>query len=271
MIAFANAKINLGLFITGKRPDGYHNLESIFLPVSLADVLEIVPAEKEGIHFASQGIQFGGEADDNLCVKAYHLLSQEFNLGGVNAFLLKNIPVGAGLGGGSSDASFMLQLLNDQFELGLNVDQLRKYAAQLGSDCPFFIENKPAFVTGRGDVLESIDLKLSGTHVVIAYPGVHIGTAEAYKHITPKAPEIDLRNLNHQPKDEWQQYVKNDFEPYMIKTYPQIGMIKSVLAERGSYYTSMTGSGSAVFGLFESTPDIESLFPGMLVRTAELM
>jgi 4-diphosphocytidyl-2-C-methyl-D-erythritol kinase len=259
MIAFANAKINLGLFVTERRPDGYHNLESVFLPVSLCDVVEAVKSEGDGISFSTQGRPIDGDLESNLCVKAYRLLSRDFRLGGVEATMLKNVPIGAGLGGGSSDGSQMLRILNSLFELNLSSQQLRDYAAQLGSDCPFFIENKPCFVHGRGELLEPIDLPLQGQHVVIIHPGIHVSTAEAYRGISPRAASIDLRQLKNLPREQWQQQVTNDFEEPVFKNHPAIESLVQALLLEGAWYAHMSGSGSAVFGFFEAPTELKSI------------
>lgn len=256
MIAFANAKINLGLYITTKRPDGYHSIESILLPISLSDVIEVVPSLQPGISFETEGIAVDGNAENNLCVKAYNLLKEEFGIPGVEVFLLKNIPIGAGLGGGSSDAAFTLKSLNSLFELNLSPDELKVRAAMLGSDCPFFIDNKSAFVSGRGEVMEVVETGIDGMPIVVVHPGIHISTVEAYRNIHPQAAPHNLKELLKQPIDEWQRHVRNDFEPFMIDRFPEIGFIKSELIEAGATYAAMSGSGSAVYGIFNSHVEI---------------
>jgi 4-diphosphocytidyl-2-C-methyl-D-erythritol kinase len=256
MIAFANAKINLGLYITSKRPDGYHSIESIFLPISLSDVIEVVPSEQPGIFFKTDGISVDGNAENNLCVKAYNLLKEEFGIPSVEAFLLKNIPIGAGLGGGSSDAAFMLKSLNSLFELNLSPDELKARAAMLGSDCPFFIDNTSAFVSGRGEVMEVVETGLDGMPIIVVHPGIHISTVEAYRNIYPQAAPHHLKEILKQPIEEWQQHVRNDFESFMIDRFPEIGLIKSELIKAGALYASMSGSGSAVYGIFNSHVEI---------------
>ena len=259
MIAFANAKINLGLFVTERRPDGFHNLESIFLPVSLCDVLEAVPSDDEGIRFSTQGRTIDGDIETNLCVKAYRVLSRDFSLGGVEATMLKNIPIGAGLGGGSSDGAHMLKILNELFELKLTHTRLEYYAAELGSDCPFFIQNKPCFVHGRGELLEPIDFSLKGQHVVIIHPGIHVSTAEAFRGISPKSASFDLRAIGSLPKSEWQHHVTNDFETSVCASHPAIANLIESLLKEGAWYARMSGSGSAVFGFFDSPIELKSL------------
>ena len=259
MIAFANAKINLGLFVTERRPDGFHNLESIFLPVSLCDVVEAVRNDDEGIRFSTQGRTIDGDIETNLCVKAYRVLSRDFQLGGIDATMLKNIPIGAGLGGGSSDGAHMLKILNELFELKLTHTQLEDYAAELGSDCPFFIQNKPCFVHGRGELLEPIDVPLKGQHVAIIHPGIHVSTAEAYRGVSPKPATFNLRTIENLPKSEWQHAVTNDFERSVCASHPVIFGLIETLIQQGAWYARMSGSGSAVFGFFDDPVELEGL------------
>ena len=259
MIAFANAKINLGLFVTERRPDGFHNLESIFLPVSLSDVVEAVHMDGDNIRFSTQGRAIDGDIETNLCVKAYRLLSRDFQLGGVDATMLKNIPIGAGLGGGSSDGAHMLKVLNHLFHLKLSTEQLQHYAAQLGSDCPFFIENSPCFVHGRGELLESIDLPLKGQQVVIVHPGIHVSTADAYRGVVPKQASFNLRTISELPKEQWQRVVTNDFEDSVCKQHPAIAELINQLLEAGAWYARMSGSGSAVYGFFDAPVELKNI------------
>jgi len=261
MIAFANAKINLGLYVTERRPDGYHNLESIFLPVSLCDVVEAVRNDEEGIRFSTQGRAIDGDVETNLCVKAYRLLSREFQLGGVEATMLKHIPIGAGLGGGSSDGAHMLKILNTLFELNLSAEQLKLFASQLGSDCPFFIENTPCFVHGRGELLEPVNVSMRGQHVVIIHPGIHVSTAEAYRGIKPKPAPFDLRSIHELPKSQWQQKVTNDFEDSVCVQHPSIAQLIQQLLQQGAWYARMSGSGSAVFAFFDEPVELKNI-PG---------
>jgi 4-diphosphocytidyl-2-C-methyl-D-erythritol kinase len=259
MIAFANAKINLGLYVTERRPDGYHNLESIFLPVSLCDVVEVVRRDEEDIRFSTQGRAIDGDIETNLCVKAYRLLSREFQLGGVEATMLKHIPIGAGLGGGSSDGAHMLKILNTLFELNLSAEQLKLCASQLGSDCPFFIENTPCFVHGRGELLEPINVSMRGQHVVIIHPGIHVSTAEAYRGIKPKPAPFDLRSIHELPKSQWQQMVTNDFEDSVCVQHPTIAQLIQQLLQQGAWYARMSGSGSAVFAFFDEPVELKNI------------
>jgi len=254
MVVFPNCKINLGLHITGKRPDGFHSLETVFYPVALTDMLEIITAD--AVSFQSTGLPIPGAADNNLCLKAYHLLKKDFpNLPPVQMHLHKNIPMGAGLGGGSADGAFALQLINNKYKLGLSTEQLIAYAAQLGSDCPFFILNQACYATGRGEILQPVSLDLSGWHFVLVNPGIHVNTKWAFEQITPGPSGKDLLAIIQSPVDEWKKSLSNDFEAPIAKAYPAIQEIKDQLHALGASYAAMTGSGSTVFGLFNKRPD----------------
>lgn len=257
MLYFPNAKINIGLNILGKREDGYHNIESIFFPIPLKDVLEIIPAKE--FSFTVGGVEhIEGE---NLCVKAYKLLKNDYNLPPINTFLQKIIPIGAGLGGGSADASFMLTALNSFFNLQLSNNKLKEYALKLGSDCPFFIDNTPKYVTGRGEVMTDVNLDLKGYFLVLINPNIHISTQEAYSTLKlPENPNKDLiQIIKDYPIEEWKNHIKNDFEPNIFKLHPQIPEIKSKLYKMGALYASMTGTGSTVFGLFNQEVDLKEI------------
>jgi 4-diphosphocytidyl-2-C-methyl-D-erythritol kinase len=264
MIVYPNAKINIGLNIIEKRNDGFHNLESCFFPISLSDILEILPSEGKTT-FQSSGIPIPGNPEENLCVNAWNLLNNDFNISGVKMHLHKQIPIGAGLGGGSADGAFALKALNELFDLNLSVDQLIKYAAKMGSDCAFFIKNTPAIATGRGEILSTLNIDLSNFHLVLINPGIHIGTAEAYSGITPEFPEKSVKELIHLPITDWQKCILNDFESEIFKNHPEIKIIKERLLESGAVYAAMSGSGSSVFGLFEKAPsfDVSKVFEGM--------
>lgn len=253
MIAFPNAKVNIGLNITSKRADGYHNLSSCFLPIDWKDALEIVPAEK--FEFTSSGLAIPSESSGNLCVKAYELLKEKYNIPSVKMHLHKVIPMGAGLGGGSADGAFALKLLNDLFEIGLTKEELEAYAKTLGADCPFFIDNKPKLVTGIGEVMEDITVDLSNYSVVVVFPGIHVSTKTAFSGITPKAPDYDLKSIIQKPPKDWQGTIVNDFEETVFSEHPEIQKIKEQLLAQGAHYASMTGTGSAVFGVFENGTD----------------
>lgn len=255
MISFPNCKINLGLHITGKRTDGFHNLESVFLPVQLTDALEVKTASTTSLTIHNLKVE--GDITSNLIYKAWELLNDKYAIPPVEIHLIKNIPAGGGLGGGSADGSFMLNLLNEYFQLNLEFDVLEQYAAQLGSDCPFFIRNQPALVTGRGEFITPIELQLSAYKVVLINPGIHISTAEAFKHIIPTPIDFNLKTVI-ESKDftQWRIAIKNDFETGVFKQYPQLADLKNTLYQNGALYASMTGTGSTVYGLFEKEQEI---------------
>ncbi|MDR1631950.1 MAG: 4-(cytidine 5'-diphospho)-2-C-methyl-D-erythritol kinase [Dysgonamonadaceae bacterium] len=254
MICFPNAKINLGLHIVSKRPDGYHNIETVFYPIPLCDALEIVPSETGETTFSQTGISIDGSPNDNLVMKAFHLLKNDFDLPEIAVFLRKQIPFGAGLGGGSADAAFMLGLLNDFAGLGLSVEQMEEYAGRLGADCPFFVRNKPVFAEGVGDIFTPVDVSLKGYYLVLVKPDIHVSTKEAYAGIAPRQPLSRLTETIHLPVEEWKNRLVNDFEEGIFARYPAIGGIKQSLYDQGAIYASMSGSGSSVFGIFEKPP-----------------
>jgi 4-diphosphocytidyl-2-C-methyl-D-erythritol kinase len=253
MIVFPHCKINLGLHITRKRDDGYHELETIFYPLALRDALEAIRNESgTGIHFTSSGLGIQGGSSNNLCVKAFHLLQKDFpTLPGINMHLHKSIPMGAGLGGGSSDGAFALDLLNRLCQLGLSKEQLADYALQLGSDCPFFIYGKPCYATGRGEILEPVSLDLSNYVFVVVAPDIHVSTADAFAGIVPKQPTVSLREMISLSPTQWKENLVNDFEAPIILKHPVIAEIKKELYNAGAVYASMSGSGSCLYGLFE--------------------
>lgn len=261
MISFPNCKINIGLNILQKREDGYHNIETVFFPLPFTDVLEIIQPEKDEIEFTVSGIEVSN-AEDNLCIKAYHLLKKDFpQLPFIKMHLHKAIPLGAGLGGGSADGAFTLKLLNEKFQLLLSQTQLINYALQLGSDCPFFIINKPCFASSRGEVLELIDLDLSDYKMVIVNPEIHINTGWAFSQIKPAQPKKNIKEIIHQPIETWRDELINDFEKPVLQFHPEIKKIKETLYEQDVVYASMTGSGSTVFGLLKKGAAMESSFP----------
>ena len=256
MISYPNAKINLGLNVVRRRPDGFHDIESVFYPVPWRDILEIVPA-KEGrgeVAFTSSGLEIPSDGNPNLCEQVYSLMHDEFGLSGVKMHLHKIVPIGAGLGGGSADAAFTAIMLNKLFELKLSADKLEQIVGQVGSDCPFFIRNRPVYVTGRGEVLKPFDLKLSGYWIMLINPKIHIGTKEAYEGIQPIETSNSLQNELQKEMGEWKDVVLNDFEKSIFPKHPIIKGLKDDLYDQGANYASMTGSGSTVFGLFEEEP-----------------
>jgi len=263
MINFPFCKINLGLNVISKRADGFHNIETCLYPVPWKDVLEIIPSNEQ--QFSVTGIEVPGDPQNNIVLKAYNLLKKDFELGNFQIHLHKIIPHGAGLGGGSSDGAHALKLINQIFNLNLPQDVLRSYALQLGSDCPFFIDRKPMIATGRGEVLQSFTLDLTSLHLLIVKPPVEVSTAEAYSNIFPAMPKHDLRTVLSQPVNQWKLSLKNDFEETVFKRYPLISEIKEELYNLGAVYSSMSGSGSAVYGLFNSRVEVVDHFEGMQV------
>ncbi len=254
MVLFPNCKINIGLNILAKRSDGYHDLQTIFYPAAVKDAVEIIASDDSSteIIFTGSGIPIHGTQENNLCVKAYRLLKKDYpHLPAVKMHLHKTIPMGAGLGGGSADAAFTLQLLNTKFSLGLSPQQLLPYALQLGSDCPFFIINKPCYASGRGEILEPLQLDLSAYALLIVNPGIHISTSLAFSNITIAANKKDLRQLIAKPIQEWKDTIINDFEKPVFEAWPQIAAIKTALYTSGAIYAGMSGSGSSVFGIFK--------------------
>lgn len=258
MKLFPNAKINLGLFVTEKRKDGFHNLESLFLPVPWYDELEVVLAEK--FHFSSLGIEIDGNSSNNLCVKAYDLLKNDFDLAPVSINLIKNIPIGAGLGGGSSDAAFTLKGVNAFFNLGLSESQLMNYAAKLGSDCAFFIPNLPSIASGKGEIISPVNDFRLNHYCLIVYPNLHIETKKAYENIQPQKAKFSISELLKNDVATWKNNLINDFEAPLLEIYPQLKSLKNQLFEMGAAYVSMSGSGSSFFAFFDKLPK-SYLFP----------
>lgn len=265
MITFPCAKINIGLQVTERRPDGYHNLDTVFYPIPLHDALEVVPAEAEGydcrLHLS--GVSIEGNPDTNLVVRAYRLLATDYALPPVDIYLHKHIPTGAGLGGGSADASYMLRLLREMFALDVSDEQLEVYAAQLGADCPFFIKCHPVYATGIGNEFHPIALDLSGMCLVVVKPDVFVSTKEAYSMVRPEKPVVTLDDKIMRPIGEWRDTISNDFEKGIFALHPELALIKEKLYELGAVYAAMSGSGSALFGLFPCTVEgIEQHFEG---------
>lgn len=248
MIVYPNAKINLGLNILRKRNDGYHDISSIFFPVKeCVDILEIIKSDT--FEFTKSGIKIPD--GENLCEKAWNLLHSDFGIGNVKIHLHKQIPIGAGLGGGSADASFTLKVLNDLFELKLRIKELERYALQLGADCPFFIDNRPKLVEGIGEKMTDIDLDLSEFKIRLINPEIHVSTKEAYSGVTPQEPESSVEEIIQLPVNEWKEKLRNDFEDSVFAKYSQLEKIKEDLYNQGSIYSSMSGSGSVLFGIFK--------------------
>ncbi len=274
MITFPNAKINLGLNIVEKRPDGYHNLETIFYPIILQDALEVNKSTHadERVHLSVSGNGIDGDPKDNLVVKAYNLIAEDHYLPPVDIHLFKHIPTGAGLGGGSSDCAFMIKLLNEKFALNMNVEQMEKYAAKLGADCAFFIQTQPVFATGIGNIFEPIEISLSGYHLVLVKPDIFVSTKEAYAKVRPSRPEVSLKDIIRQPIETWKDTMKNDFEDSVFFQYPEIAAIKDEMYDLGAVYAAMSGSGSAVYGLFkEPIENVDDRFGGCFCRQREMI
>lgn len=262
MVAFPPAKVNLGLQIIRKRPDGYHDLSTCFYPVPWCDILEVLPSDK--LSFQSTGLSIPGSENDNLCLKAYQLIQKDYNIPPVGIHLHKIIPMGAGLGGGSSDGAWTLRLINDIFSLNISKAKLKEYASMLGSDCAIFIEDGPAMGSSRGEILKPTSLSLKGKFIVIVKPDVHVSTAEAFAGITPMQPNEELQTaIENLPVSQWNGVVKNDFEISVFKKHPIIKEAKEKLYSFGAVYASMSGSGSAVFGIFENEIDLKSEFSKM--------
>lgn len=263
MVTFPNAKINIGLQVLNRRADGYHNLETVFYPIKLHDALEMV--EADGMRFIPSGLPIPGDGGDNLCMRAYGLLQKAYDLPPVHIYLHKVIPIGAGLGGGSADAAFLLKLANEQFGLGLDDAQLTGYARQLGADCAFFIRNAPVLASGIGDVFVDVSMDLSPYHIVVVKPDIHISTAAAYGMVTPHPAGRQLAAAIAGPVESWRDQIVNDFETGIFAKYPEIAAIKAFLYERGAVFAAMSGSGSSVFGLFEEEVTLQGLNPKHMV------
>lgn len=251
MVSFPPCKINLGLNITRKRADGFHDIETCFYPVPWTDIIEFIASEE--FAFTQSGSGVPGSKDDNLCVRAFRLFQRDFGCGNVKIHLHKIIPVGAGLGGGSSDAAHSLLLLNTIFNTHLDRERLSHYASLLGSDCTFFIHNEPMIGMGRGNELHDVNLSLKDKHLVLIHPPIHISTAEAYANVTPAKWETDIRDvIEKMPVYLWREFLVNDFEASVFQKYPLIKQIKDSLYKMGALYAAMSGSGSSVFGIFEN-------------------
>ncbi len=260
MLAFANAKINLGLFVTEKRADGYHNIETVFYPIKINDVIEITDADLTQCSIL--GIDVPGNVEENLCMKAYATIYKDYHIPPQKITLLKHIPVGAGLGGGSADAAFLVKLLNEKYKLGLTSTEMEDYVKPLGADCAFFINNRPVLAKGKGDEFSKLQLDLSAYYLVLVKPDIHVSTSDAYSGIKPSFPSTSLEELIHLPLSEWRYHVFNDFEFSVFAKYPQIRSIKEELYHEGAIFALMSGSGSSVFAIFENPVKLPSLEKG---------
>lgn len=255
MLLFPNAKLNLGLSILNKREDGYHNLESVFLPIPITDSLEFIEANETSFEC---NIEIDNEKSNSVLM-AYYLLKEKFDIPNLSIYLYKNIPIGAGIGGGSADGAFMLKGLNDYFNLGLSNQELKEYANKIGSDCPFFIDNKPSFVEGTGEIMNEINLDLSKYYFAIINPNTHVSTKDAFSKLkladSERTPLLSV--INNEPIENWKNSIFNDFENSIFKKYPEIKKIKSDLYNKGAIYASMTGTGSTVYGIFENKVELD--------------
>lgn len=272
MIVYPNAKINIGLNVVEKRPDGYHNLETVFYPIGLQDILEIKVLDEGkvpecGYKLKITGTILDGSPEDNLVVRAFKMLKHDFNLPPVSIGLYKHIPTGAGLGGGSSDAAFTIKTLNKRFDLRLTDEQMEDYCTRLGADCPFFIKDTPVFATGIGNEFHPVSFSLKGKHLVLVKPDIFVSTKDAYAKVNVRRPDTPLPELLAQPLETWKDTVINDFERSVFSKYPEIAAIKDSMYDIGAVYASMSGSGSSVFGIFdEPVENIDEVFSGMFCR-----
>lgn len=259
MVAFPGCKINLGLHILRKRSDGFHDIDTAFYPVPWTDILEILPGNT--FSFSYSGLTINGPDEDNLCLRAYRLLQKSFDIPAIQGHLHKIVPMGAGLGGGSADAAHTLRVLNTLFSLNLSSQQLGDFAKELGSDCAYFLMDGPARGTGRGEVLQPIKPNLKGYFLVLVVPPVHISTAQAYKHVKPRLPAEDLSITLSRPVSEWKDILVNDFEVPLFDQYPELPVLKAQLYNRGAVYAAMSGSGSAMFGVFKHSVELDDIVP----------
>jgi 4-diphosphocytidyl-2-C-methyl-D-erythritol kinase len=262
MIRFPNCKINLGLSVLEKLPDGYHRIETLYYPVPLKDILEIIPSREEKNRLNVTGIEIEGPVEYNICFRAWELMHERYGIPPVEMHLHKIIPTGAGLGGGSSDAAFALSMMNELFELGIAKEELKVMASQLGMDCPYFFENMPAIGSHKGEILEKAAVSLSGKYIFLVKPDIHVSTAEAYAGVQPAIPEKKVRDIISMPIESWKALLRNDFEDSVFQKHPQLATIKDHLYQSGAVFASMSGSGSALYGIYYEKVDLQSAFPG---------
>lgn len=260
MIVFPNCKINIGLNIVSRRADGYHNLETIFFPIGIKDVIEFTENGTDKVSFTSGGISLDCNSTDNLVVKAYNLIKSYYPVPGLDIELVKNIPTGAGLGGGSSDATATLMFLNQHYSLGISDGEMQALASKLGADCAFFVENRPVYATGIGDIMTPIDLSLKGYYILVVKPDVFISTKEAFAGVVPKESEFPLLDSVKLPIEEWKNFIKNDFEKSIFSNHRDLQNVKSILYDTGAFYASMSGSGSSFYGFYKILPDNVGLY-----------
>ena len=257
MVGFPHAKINLGLYITSKRSDGYHDLVSCFYPVGWEEALELIPSSS--FSFTTSGLNVPGDSVSNLVVKAYELMKKKYNVPSTAIHLHKTIPMGAGLGGGSADAALTLVLLNQLYELSLSQEELRYLSAQLGSDCAFFLFDIPCLATSRGEVLHPLSLSLKGYNILIIHPGIHISTQQAYAGVSPRPVDFDMEALLQKEPITWKDKLINQFEEHLFISFPEVAQLKQKLYDEGAVYASMSGSGSAVYGIFKDSQSLEEI------------
>lgn len=258
MVSFPHCKINLGLHVVEKRKDGFHNIETCFYPVPRTDILEVIKSTQ--FEFTTSGLPIAGLPEQNLCVKAYHFLANEFKLGSVKIHLHKILPLGAGVGGGSADAAFMLRSLNSLFKLNLSQAVLKSYAVELGSDCAFFLQDQSMLAEGKGEILSEAPVSLKGKYLVLVKPDVHVATADAYAGVIPTKPIHSLQDVLQRPIESWRDKLVNDFEPSVFKKFQIIAELKKQLYDNGALYASMSGSGASVFGIFDAPVNLQSKF-----------
>jgi 4-diphosphocytidyl-2-C-methyl-D-erythritol kinase len=259
MVVFPNAKINLGLNVVNKRDNGFHDIETVFYPIQLKEVLEVLPINEDSSRFCSTGIEIPDSEDGNLVLQAYKIIAKDFQIPKFDFRLHKLIPIGAGLGGGSADASFAISALNRYCKLGLSLTAMEHYASKLGSDCPFFIRNEPVYATGKGDVFHEIDCSLKGKYLLLINPNIHVSTALAYSGVIPQIKDHKIPDIVKLPIDQWKDSLVNDFETSVFSEYPVLSEVKDQLYLKGAVYASMSGSGSSMFGVFNEKPSVEGL------------
>lgn len=269
MITFPNAKLNLGLHVIRKRYDGYHYIETVLYPIPLKDALEIVPAEEDSLEI--EGLPIAGNPEDNLVMKALKLMREQHSIPPLRIILHKTIPTEAGLGGGSADGSFMLKMLNNYAKIGLPDEQLEQMAAKLGGDCPFFIKNRPRYATGKGEHLEALEISLKDYYICLVKPDIKVSTQEAYTLVVPQVGKVSIPNVVRRPVREWRDVLENVFEEPIMKKHPQIKRIRDKMYAEGADYAAMSGSGSAVFGLFRKETNLENDFPGCFVWQSKML
>lgn len=274
MLLLPNCKINIGLNVVARRTDGYHDLETIFFPVPLRDNLEFRPLTDSDAPFrlTLHGVPVAGREEENLVVRVYLSLKEEFRLPALDIFLYKHIPTGAGLGGGSSDAAYMMTGLNEAYGLGMTDEEMERRLARFGADCAFFVKNRPAYATGIGDILSPAEVSLRGLYLVLVKPDISVSTREAYARITPRRPAVPLAEAVKQPIGTWRTTIVNDFEESVFPAHPELAAIKQTLYDDGAIYAAMSGSGSTIYGLFSRpVPELKSVFKRHFVFMEKLI